>query len=170
MRALSPDRAAQSGLPATTQGIGGSTSRPRGHLPSKHGAWDSDRTTRSTSGRFTVGGGNTRLRVEGQSACLHCSHHAATLIVGSTGSGVQALGEFTEAVRRRRGSGRLASPRGVKQDVRPSTERSAPPCGHAATRPALGRGAHTQLLGRRLAVFSVDSEARSKHEPSENQR
>lgn len=79
LRALSPGRAAQSALPATARGVGGSTSRARGHLPPKHGAWDSDRTTRSTSGRFTGGGGITRLRVEGQSACLHRSHHAATL-------------------------------------------------------------------------------------------
>lgn len=99
--------AARDGLPATTlrrpRGDAHLPSRRRPCVPSEHGAWDSDRTTHSASARFSEGrDGNARLRAKGQSACLHCSHHAAALIVGFPGSGVQALGEFSEAVRRRR--------------------------------------------------------------------
>lgn len=168
MRALSPDRAAQRGLPATTQGVGGSTSRPCGRLPSKHRAWDSNRTTRSTSGQFTVGRWEHQAqgqRSVGVPALLTPRGH----FVRSTVSGLQALGEFTEAVRRRREQQAPCQPRGVGGTRRASFLGAGRPR-HAATRPARNRGAHTQLLGRRLAIFSVDSEARSKHEPSENQR
>lgn len=142
MRALSPDRAAQRGLPATTQGVGGSTSRPCGRLPSKHRAWDSNRTTRSTSGQFTVGRWEHQAqgqRSVGVPALLTPRGH----FVRSTVSGVQALGEFTEAVRRRRGQRAPCQPpgEGGGHDVRPSSERAGP-----ATRPLGQHGTEVLTL------------------------
>lgn len=42
------------------------------------------------------------------------------------------------------------------------------PCAHALATPVLGGGAHTQFTGRSLAIFNVDGEAKSKHEPTQN--